>query len=69
MYLCYITSPHEGLSLPGDAQLYLNKVMTNWQLMATFGNFFPRISFRDVHLFSHQSSEKKRHPGDPSLSV
>lgn len=77
VYLYNITNPSEGSFLPGHMEMYFaDKVMPNWQVMATLGDLFPRLPLGVCggnHLFSHQAlterSEDKQHPRDTTHSV
>ena len=77
MYLRSVTDPNEGsLLLPGHMEMYFaDKLMPNWQVMATLGDLFPRLPLGVCvcvcvrggnHLFSHQAlterSKDKQHP-------
>lgn len=63
--------------MPGHTEMYFaDKVMSNWQVVATLGDLFPRLPLgacRRNRLFSHQAvterSEDKRHPRDTAHGV
>lgn len=44
VYLCSITNPNEGSFLPGHMEMYFaDKVVPNWQVIATLGDLFPML--------------------------
>lgn len=68
---------NEGSCTPGHMELYFaDKVASNWQVMATFGDLFPRLpsgECRRNRLFSHQAAterpEDKQRPRDTAHGV
>lgn len=68
---------NEGSCMPGHMEMYFaDKVVSNWQVMATFGDLFPSLPSgvcRRNRLFSHQAAterpEDKQHPRDTAHGV
>lgn len=73
----YHQSKNEGSCMPGHMEMYsADKVVSNWQVMATFGDLFPRLPSgvcRRNRLFSHQAAterpEDKQRPRDTAHGV